>query len=472
RRRYAITRQLELCDRRAGGQRVVVAVDIAHAQLAHPEIPALHLLRRPQQRGRGLLRIDDDRNQQMRNVVVYRQFQHLGIDQNEAHIVGGRVEQNRRDHRVERNRLAGSGRSGDQQMRHLGEIGGDRTPRDILAERDGELALRGQEFLSLENLAQKNAFALAVGHFDADHGLAGDRRLDSHRGGSKRHREIVGEIDNLAHLDSGARLEFVHRDDRARLYFDHPALDAEISELLLEHARAALELALVHLRMLGRRQIEQRLRRQFESTLLAWLRSGGPVALLARRRIANLQQPDLQRRRLAVHAVRVDLVARAQRKRDARMAAGKFELVSARANFIGESGQQLGRRPLEHQRKPADKSERDRDQAAGQVERIAEPGGDVRADFTAHLRVVQIPQRAGRRKRKNQNDAAANLAHDRDDSGTRPYALRQPRDQYHRGVRLVSDQTAENRREGRADRTAEVGTACDMDAYRSEEHTS
>ena len=250
----------------------------------------------------------------MRNIFVHRQFQHLGIDENQTHIVRGRVEQNRRDHRVERNRLAGSGRSGDQQMRHPGEIGGDRTPGDILAERDGQLALRGQKFVGLENLAQENAFALAVRHFDADHGLAGHGRLDSHRGGSKSHREIVGEIDNLAYLDSGARLEFVHRDDRARLHFDHPPLDAEVREFLLEHARAALELTLVNLRMLGRRQIQQRLRREFESTLLARLGSRRPVALLARRRIANIQQPDLQRRRPAAHAV----AARSRRPRRVR----------------------------------------------------------------------------------------------------------------------------------------------------------
>ena len=297
-----------------------------------------------------------------------------------------------------------------------------------------------------------------------DYGLARDRRLDSHRGGSESHREVVGEIDNLADLDSRSGLEFVHRDDRARLHFDHAPLDAEVREFLLEHPRAALELAFVHLRMLGWRQIEQRLRRKFERTLLPRLGRGRLVALLA-----NIEQPDLQRRRLAVDALRIrlDFVALAQRERDSR-AVCQVELITTRANPAGDSREQLGRRPFQHQGQPADEPERDDDQASRDVDRIVEQCGDARADLAPHLGVVQIPQRAGRRECENQKRAAGNLARDRQHSRAGPYALRQPRDQYHRGVRLVSNQTGERRRDRRTDRTAEVGTPPDIDAYEAD----
>ena len=251
-----------------------------------------------------------------------------------------------------------------------------------------------EEFLGFENLAQENALALAIRHLDSDHGLARHRRLDSYRGSSQSHREVVGEIDDLAHFDSGARLEFVHRDDRARLHFDHPTLDAEVRELLLEHARAALELTLVHLRVLGGRQIQQRLRRKFEGTLLTRLGRRHLVALLA-----NFEQPDLERRRPAVDAVVVslDLIIVTERERDAR-AVGKFEFIvpRTRSNSIGDPRHQLGRRTLEHQGEPANQPEHDRNQPACDVERIAQLGGDLcaerttqssgRADSTKHPR--------------------------------------------------------------------------------------
>src|SRR5580704_5028897 len=465
-RRHALPRHLELRDRGARRQRMIVAVDIAHAQLAHLEIPALHFLRRPQQGGRGLLRIDDHRHQQVWNIFVDRQLEHLWIDQDQANVVGGSIEQNRRNHRVERNRLTRSGRAGDQQMRHFGEVGGDRTPRDILAERDSELALRRREFLGFENLAQKNALAFAIRNLDSDHGLAWHRRLDSYRGSPQSHREVVGEIDDLAYLDAGARFEFVHRDDRAWLHFDHATLDAEVRELLLEHARATLELTLVHLRVLGGRQIQQRLRRKFEGTLLTRLRRRYFVALLA-----NFEQPDLERRRLAVDAIVVslDLIVVTERERDTRTVR-EFEFIvpRPRSNFIGDACHQFRRRTLQHQGEPANQPEHDRNQPACDIERIAELGRDLCTERTTGLQVVQIPQSTRRREREDQQRAAADLACDCDESCARPHTLCEPPDQYHRDVRLVSDQPAESRRDCPANGTTEIGTAPEIDAHEAD----
>ena len=112
---------------------------------------------------------------------------------------------------------------------------------DILAERDRQMALRRAEFLRFENLAQVDLLALAVGYLDSDHRLARHRRLNPHRRRPQRHRKVVGKIDDLAHLDARARLELVHRDDRPRLNLDHAPLDAEVGQLLLEHARTAFQ---------------------------------------------------------------------------------------------------------------------------------------------------------------------------------------------------------------------------------------
>ena len=64
--------------------RFVVLVDIAHFVLAEGGIPVFHFVHRPLQRGDGLLRVGDDLvDHQMRQVVVYREFDLFGIDEYE-----------------------------------------------------------------------------------------------------------------------------------------------------------------------------------------------------------------------------------------------------------------------------------------------------------------------------------------------------------------------------------------------------
>src|ERR1700685_1099587 len=99
------------------------------------------------------------------------------------------------------------------------------------------MALRRAELLRLQDLAEVDLLALAVGHFNSDDGLTGHRRLDTHGRRPQRHREVVGKVDYLADLDARARLELVHGDDGARLDLDDAAFDAEIGELLFEHTR-------------------------------------------------------------------------------------------------------------------------------------------------------------------------------------------------------------------------------------------
>ena len=121
------------------------------------------------------------------------------------------------------------------------------------------MALRRAKLLRLENLAQINLLALAIRHLDSNHRLARHRRLDSHRRRPQRHREVVREVDDLAHLDSGPRLQLIHRDDRPGLDLHHPPLDTKVRELLFEYAGTAFQRGFIDLRMFERRHIEQRL---------------------------------------------------------------------------------------------------------------------------------------------------------------------------------------------------------------------
>ena len=84
--------------------------------------------------------------------------------------------------------------------------------------------------LGLEQLAQRNLLARAVGNLDADGRLAGDA-IDQHRLGLHREAEVVGEAGDLRVLHAGVRLELEGRDDRARMDLDDAAFDRELAAL-------------------------------------------------------------------------------------------------------------------------------------------------------------------------------------------------------------------------------------------------
>ena len=111
----------------------IVAVDVAHAELGHALVAFLHLAHRPFERDHRLLRIGDHRREQMRDAVIDREFEHLGIDHDQPALVGAQPVDQRQDHGVDGNRFAGAGGAGDQQMRHAREIDDHRLAADGLA---------------------------------------------------------------------------------------------------------------------------------------------------------------------------------------------------------------------------------------------------------------------------------------------------------------------------------------------------
>ena len=103
-----------------GADLLVIVGKIADGNGRHHAIAVLHLLHRPFQRADRLAGFGDDGRKKMRDVVIGRQFQHLGVDHDQAQLVRRHPIEQRQDHRVQAHRLAGTGRARDQQMRHGG----------------------------------------------------------------------------------------------------------------------------------------------------------------------------------------------------------------------------------------------------------------------------------------------------------------------------------------------------------------
>src|SRR5689334_21688401 len=147
---------------------VVEGFDAAYAELRHLAVTLFHLAHRPFERHDRLARIGNDGRKQMRNTVIDRQFQHLGIDHDQAALVWRHPIQQRQDHCVQSDGLSRSGRACDQKVRHLGKISHHRFAADGLAERKRQRRARLVIFAAGQHLAQINRLAYLIGKLDAD----------------------------------------------------------------------------------------------------------------------------------------------------------------------------------------------------------------------------------------------------------------------------------------------------------------
>ena len=119
---------------------LVVALDVAHADRREPPVAAVHLVDDRLQRADDLVHVGDDlREREVRDLCEVGQLDALRVDHHEAQLLGRVVHQEAGDDRVDADALAAAGRAGDQQVRHLREVGGDRLAGDALAERERQL---------------------------------------------------------------------------------------------------------------------------------------------------------------------------------------------------------------------------------------------------------------------------------------------------------------------------------------------
>ena len=283
---YAAAERLALLDRLA--DLLVEAGDIARIDRRHHPVAPLHLLDRPFECAHRFVRLGHHRAEQVGDVVIAFQLEHLGVDQDQPAFVGREAIEQRQQDGVQSDRLARTGGARDQQMRHGRQIGDDRFACDILAEDHRQAALMVDECGRIGELFVADHLAIRIGQFDADHRLARDRR---HARADRRHvaRDILGQPDHAAGLDARRGFELVHGDHRPRAHRSDLALDVEIVEHVFEQPRIAFERHLVELGrgMIGR-IVEQVVARQLViGEHVALLGLGRPWLNRGRRRIGD-----------------------------------------------------------------------------------------------------------------------------------------------------------------------------------------
>ena len=226
------------------GQRLahpaIVAFDVAHAHAGHLAIALFHLAHDPFQGDDGLLGVGDNRRQQVRNAVIDAEFQHLRVNHDHPAFFRRQLVQQGQDHRVDRHRLARSGRTGNQQVGHLCQVGHHRIAANVLAQRQGQAHGAVPEIACRQYLAQDHLFAVDVGQFNPD-----DRppRHGGHAGRQRRHRpgDVIGQTDHAAGFQARGRFKFVHGHDRAGADTGDFALHAIVVQHRFQHAGVFLQ---------------------------------------------------------------------------------------------------------------------------------------------------------------------------------------------------------------------------------------
>ena len=157
----------------------VVFRDVSHAHVREAMEAATHFRHGPAQCLESFFGLGDHRGEQVRNTVVRHELDALGIDEDEFQFVRRVLVEERRQEDVHRDGFTRSRGTRDEQVGHVVQGGNDSLARHVAPERERKRRLTVVESRTLEDFAEPNHRALAVGHFDAHEVFAGNRRLDA-----------------------------------------------------------------------------------------------------------------------------------------------------------------------------------------------------------------------------------------------------------------------------------------------------
>ena len=121
---------------RALGDGTVVIVDVFEAERVQVVVAHVHLFDDPLQRLGRLLGVRDDGRDEVRDSLIRRELDALGVDENHANFGRCRFHEQRRDHRVDERRLTGTSRTRDEKVGHLGEVRDDELTLDVFSDSD------------------------------------------------------------------------------------------------------------------------------------------------------------------------------------------------------------------------------------------------------------------------------------------------------------------------------------------------
>ena len=168
----------------------------------------------------------------MRNVGIQPEFEPFRIDHDEFNFIRLRLKQDRHHERVHADRFTRTGRTGDQQMRHFGEIGNVfRTVDRLTKSKRQQRSRLGRELRRLDHFAKKNGLAFLIRYLDADVRFARNA-VDTDRRSFERETQIIHQTRHPRILHTRVRLKLKRRHHRPGSDVHHLAGHAEFRSFL------------------------------------------------------------------------------------------------------------------------------------------------------------------------------------------------------------------------------------------------
>ena len=172
----------------------------------------------------------------MGNAVVIGQFHHLGIDQNQFHLVRTGFVHDAGQQRIYTDGLAAAGSARYQQMGHLGEVDRNYLAFNILAQSDTQLGRTLADIFTVNDFPEADHIIGNIRRFDADSRFPRNGRLHPDAGGSQAQRDIVRQVYHRADLYAGRGFQFIPGNRRPPCHAGYFGIDPEIRQGLFQLA--------------------------------------------------------------------------------------------------------------------------------------------------------------------------------------------------------------------------------------------
>src|SRR3989338_5082311 len=228
---------------RRGQNVLMIRLDVAHTMLFQNIVAALHFFARPAQGHDGLFSIRNNRGQQVGEAAVQGELHAFGVYHNKPQLLRSTAVQQGVDDGVDGNRFSGARRARNKRVRHFGYVGKERGSGDVAAERYHQGLRRVGKLRRVEHGAQAHRHFGRVGDLDADEALAGNRRLDAHRGGAQCEFQIFLERQYFLEPHALGGLDRVAGDGRPDRNFIQLDGYAEVLQGALDDVGVALDVA-------------------------------------------------------------------------------------------------------------------------------------------------------------------------------------------------------------------------------------